>query len=173
MRTPIPKTIQAQVFVRDRWTCRYCGVEVIFSPALKALENLSPSHGYYDQHGSQKSMAKFLLDRCACVDHIQPVTLGGTNDINNLVCACWKCNLAKSDAEPSEWIKKLDTHGPTPTDGWDGMYSLLEKLEPKNEWVQIVVKAKLEWKIQHEIKEQAPRPHKSQIKEPSPHRAGS
>ena len=45
MRTKLPEDLQAKVFVRDHWTCRYCGVEVLFSPALKALEALSPRGG--------------------------------------------------------------------------------------------------------------------------------
>lgn len=30
------------------------------------------------------------------VDHIHPVALGGTNDIDNLVTACWDCNRGKA-----------------------------------------------------------------------------
>ena len=36
------------------------------------------------------------LDGCN-VDHIVPVSKGGTNDLDNLVTACEQCNLGKSD----------------------------------------------------------------------------
>lgn len=33
----------------------------------------------------------------ACVlDHVVPLTVGGSNDDSNLVAACWECNSAKS-----------------------------------------------------------------------------
>lgn len=37
------------------------------------------------------------------VDHIIPLARGGTNDPSNLVVACPKCNLSKSDKLPHEW----------------------------------------------------------------------
>lgn len=36
------------------------------------------------------------------VDHVIPVSKGGTNDLDNLVAACSTCNLAKSDKLLSE-----------------------------------------------------------------------
>jgi hypothetical protein len=38
------------------------------------------------------------------VDHIKPVTKGGTNDIDNLALTCADCNLSKHDLELSDWI---------------------------------------------------------------------
>jgi hypothetical protein len=37
------------------------------------------------------------------VDHIQPIALGGSNHISNLVPACRSCNSAKGDKDWSEW----------------------------------------------------------------------
>lgn len=31
------------------------------------------------------------------IDHVLPVSLGGTNDEDNLVAACWDCNIGKGD----------------------------------------------------------------------------
>jgi len=36
------------------------------------------------------------------VDHIQPVTAGGSNEITNLVTACGSCNSGKSDRSLSD-----------------------------------------------------------------------
>ena len=33
------------------------------------------------------------------VDHIKPVSKGGTNEIVNLITSCWDCNIGKSDRE--------------------------------------------------------------------------
>ena len=53
--------------------------------------------------------AVFYLDGYECVycskttllevDHVQPVTLGGTNDLDNLVTCCEKCNKKKGNRE--------------------------------------------------------------------------
>lgn len=37
MRDPIRKEIQAEVFRRDRWLCRWCGCPVIFAPVMRYL----------------------------------------------------------------------------------------------------------------------------------------
>ena len=36
------------------------------------------------------------------IDHIKPVSKGGTNDIINLITACRDCNRGKSDKELSD-----------------------------------------------------------------------
>lgn len=37
------------------------------------------------------------------VDHVQPVTRGGTDDPSNLVSCCYTCNHDKKDRTPDEW----------------------------------------------------------------------
>lgn len=37
-----------------------------------------------------------------CVDHIYPIILGGTDDYNNLACACKTCNSSKGGKTPSQ-----------------------------------------------------------------------
>lgn len=38
-----------------------------------------------------------------CVDHIIPLSRGGTNDPDNLVACCFPCNSSKSDKLLEEW----------------------------------------------------------------------
>jgi hypothetical protein len=38
-----------------------------------------------------------------CVDHIIPLSRGGTNDPDNLTACCFPCNSSKSDRLLSEW----------------------------------------------------------------------
>lgn len=40
------------------------------------------------------------------LDHIVPVSRGGTNDRSNLAAACWDCNQSKGDRLPSEWVPR-------------------------------------------------------------------
>lgn len=42
-------------------------------------------------------------DAANCVDHIIPLSRGGTNDRENLQAACMPCNSSKSDKLLSEW----------------------------------------------------------------------
>lgn len=37
------------------------------------------------------------------VDHVTPLIQGGTNDLDNLVCACAECNTGKSGRTPEQW----------------------------------------------------------------------
>lgn len=37
-----------------------------------------------------------------CVDHAYPVILGGTDDVDNLVCACKSCNSGKAGRTPAQ-----------------------------------------------------------------------
>lgn len=40
------------------------------------------------------------------VDHIQPLSRGGSNSIDNIGLACQKCNLQKRATDPFEWANK-------------------------------------------------------------------
>jgi hypothetical protein len=62
------------VFERDGWACVYCGV-----PTPR------------DLRGSTRPTAPEL-------DHVTPVSKGGSHTWGNLVCACRKCNAEKSDS---------------------------------------------------------------------------
>lgn len=135
-RKNIPKRLQAQVFTRDRFRCRYCASDVFFSPALKALAAQHRGRGYYDTHGHRDRMSKMLLDRCACVDHVVPVDAGGQNELENLVCACWACNLEKSNRRDAEWRERA-ARPSEHTPGWDGLLAVLRGLEPHSEWLRL------------------------------------
>jgi 5-methylcytosine-specific restriction endonuclease McrA len=42
------------------------------------------------------------------IDHYVPLAKGGSHHISNLVIACRRCNLAKSDKMPEEWLKIIN-----------------------------------------------------------------
>lgn len=41
------------------------------------------------------------------IDHLLPVSRGGTDDPSNLVLACKGCNRSKSDRTPDEWAEMI------------------------------------------------------------------
>lgn len=51
----------------------------------------STCHYCSDQHDSM------------CADHVVPLSRGGSNDRDNLVCCCIPCNSSKADRLLSEW----------------------------------------------------------------------
>lgn len=65
------KRISKEVFVRDNYTCKYCG-----------------------QVGG-------LLE----VDHVVPISKGGTNEIENLTTSCRRCNRQKKDKTLTEFLE--------------------------------------------------------------------
>ncbi|MFA6427842.1 MAG: Shedu anti-phage system protein SduA domain-containing protein [Candidatus Magasanikbacteria bacterium] len=62
------------------------------------------------------------------VDHIEPVSKGGTNDIINLITSCYECNLGKSD-------KKLGDNSAV-----EIQRRQLELLQEKREQMELMVK---------------------------------
>jgi hypothetical protein len=73
-RKPVSKRLRFEVFRRDGFRCRYCG--------LNAGET-----------GAGLT-----------IDHVVPVALGGANEPSNLVTACKDCNAGKSSSSPDAHI---------------------------------------------------------------------
>lgn len=59
------------IYLRDNFTCQHCGLD---------LQTIKPGDGIRIE-----------------LDHIDPVSRGGTNEARNLVTSCSKCNLLHSD----------------------------------------------------------------------------
>lgn len=81
-RTAIPRPFARHVMVRDNYTCVYCGTE---------------------STAKQEEGRRAILS----IDHITPITRGGSAAVENLVCACRVCNSEKNDRTPSEWGVEL------------------------------------------------------------------
>lgn len=78
-RRSIPALLRRYVMERDKRTCVYCGIregEYTFPGAFRVRMHL---------------------------DHIVPLTRGGSfDDDENVVCACSRCNMEKSNKLPEE-----------------------------------------------------------------------
>ena len=64
------------LFERDGWTCYLCGRLTLPDAPLRH-------------------------PRCPTLDHVKPLSRGGTNDASNLRCACLECNARKHAALPT------------------------------------------------------------------------
>ena len=78
-RNVIPRPIQRGVKERDGNACVYCGRE----------------EGSYIPPETS-------VDARMHIDHVIPFSQGGSDDIDNLACACNVCNLFKSNRNPEE-----------------------------------------------------------------------
>jgi predicted DNA-binding protein len=61
----------------------------------------SVRNSLFERDGGKCAYCKgqLLYDEPWHIDHIKPVSKGGTNDPTNLVLACVRCNLEKSDRD--------------------------------------------------------------------------
>lgn len=55
------------------------------------------------RHGGRCAYCSEVLGDSYHIDHVMPVSLGGSNGIGNLVPACASCNVSKSNWFLSEW----------------------------------------------------------------------
>jgi len=78
-RLLIPRPLRRKILERHDSTCVYCG--------RKEGEYTPPE------------MAR---DAVMCIDHVIPVSRGGSNDESNMVCACSVCNMFKANRTPDE-----------------------------------------------------------------------
>lgn len=49
---------------------------------------------------------KLLLDDMT-VDHIKPLSMGGEDDVENLSCTCYPCNLFKGNILPDDFMERV------------------------------------------------------------------
>ncbi len=81
VRKAIPCRTKLLVFARDNYTCQFCGRTPGLFPGL-------------------------FLD----VDHIIPVSKGGTNDLKNLQTSCASCNRSKGNHEELNKAYRHELH---------------------------------------------------------------
>jgi 5-methylcytosine-specific restriction endonuclease McrA len=74
------------------------------------------------------------------VEHIVPLASGGTDELNNLALACFRCNLSKGTAQAvqlRQGDQPVRLFNPR-TDDWNECFDFV--LAPDNEAVRIVAK---------------------------------
>lgn len=81
----VPKSLRARVFREDGLVCRICGIKGHRRPFGKG------GYGYYTD----------IENVYMSIDHIVPVSKGGTNERSNLRVLCTRCNSKKSDNMPA------------------------------------------------------------------------
>ena len=122
------KKLEAQVFSRDGYRCRYCGIRLVSNYVLntfiKALNSSDFRKGprNVDTHG-------VIIIFNPVADHVIPWNLGGRTDLGNLVASCGPCNYGK-DRFTIEQIGIQDPflRGPI-VDDWDGLLHQMDGIK--------------------------------------------
>jgi hypothetical protein len=132
-RPKIPISTQVRVLFRDRWICHWCHRPTVFPLALKYLDRFVKGKGYtapiaYYDFRYRRDAAPLLDHLAAVIDHVKPFSKGGDGDEQNLVVACNKCNMRKTDRLPEDHVEREPDK---PVKGrygepkhWDGLASL-------------------------------------------------
>jgi 5-methylcytosine-specific restriction endonuclease McrA len=123
-KNPSPNVI-ASIFVRDAFTCCYCGRRTIPPNLLRLLSSRFPADLPYHKNWKRSVTHRVYWDISTALDHVHPVSLGGSwADEDNLVTACARCQYQKSNLplELLGWpnIRHLSE--------WDGLTRLYDEL---------------------------------------------
>lgn len=78
------KPKQQAVMAKTNGHCWYCGHELIIPTAEMAITREN-------------------FDAWLHMDHVVAKTLGGSNHIDNLIPACWRCNCTKGDKSVEQY----------------------------------------------------------------------
>jgi 5-methylcytosine-specific restriction endonuclease McrA len=118
VRTEPSETIVVSVYKRDRFHCRYCGCRVIPTQIMRLISELFPDEFPYHSNWKGGQTHPAIASRSPSLDHLVPWSQGGSNELENLVCACWVCNQIKGDLSLEQLGWDLL---PIPETDWDGL----------------------------------------------------
>lgn len=91
-RKAVPTKTRNEVFDKTDDRCWFCGCDIDFHPWC---------------YRSRKN-----------VEHLTPVSRGGTNDLDNLVPACFHCNSRKRDQTLEEYRAEFHLYGGPKEEWW-------------------------------------------------------
>ena len=115
---------ESQVYQRDGYRCRYCGIRVIDTKALLKMEKMVGKK-IFQVKGKNSDRHGVALVLRATIDHIKPLSRGGRTKLDNLATSCWSCNYGKLNAT----LEQLGITNPlkrrnNPNRYWNGLMPL-------------------------------------------------
>lgn len=117
------RSVQAAIYARDGYRCRFCGCRVVLPTVRPAMEARIPGAIRWGRNNPDRHAAFFALT--ATIDHLVPHAKGGSNDPMNLLTTCQACNFGRSDWLIEE-VGLVDPRMRAPVvDGWDGLIRLV------------------------------------------------
>jgi len=111
------------ILERDGWHCRFCSTRVIDPRARRRFSLLLPDAMRWGSTNLSKHACLAVL---ASPDHVLPRGWGGSNDLDNLVTACWPCQFSRMEVRIEECgISDPRDRAPIKNQ-WDGLLRVLE-----------------------------------------------
>jgi 5-methylcytosine-specific restriction endonuclease McrA len=94
-RSTPPRKQLLKLFSRDNYRCRYCGTPIVGDrKQFVALAEQLSIPELVVTGGNEARHGLYLTFR-GSHDHLVPLAEGGTNDMDNLLTACWPCQFGK------------------------------------------------------------------------------
>jgi 5-methylcytosine-specific restriction endonuclease McrA len=123
----IPR-IEQEVFVRDNFHCRYCGLRIISKEVFASFSHIVGAENFPIQR--KNSIRNGLtLGLRGVADHVEPYASGGETEIDNLVTSCYSCNFGKA-GYTLEQLGIEDPRNRKPIqDNWSGLTEFLPVLK--------------------------------------------
>lgn len=125
-RSDPSETVIASIFRRDRFHCRYCGCRVIPTQIMRLVSHFFPEAFPYHPNWKAGQTHPAIASRSPTLDHVVAWTAGGRNNPENLVCACWICNLVKGSLSLEQLGWRLLPI--SDDDDWDGLTRFYKRL---------------------------------------------
>lgn len=118
-RIAIPGKVQDEVFRRDHFTCRFCGLRLISYAALKRLRAMIKTP-VLRSGGRLEDWHPVAAAFRPSPDHVLPRARGGDNSLGNLVTACWICQFGRMELTLHQVDIEDPRATPPPKSEWDG-----------------------------------------------------
>ena len=114
------------VFQADGFLCRYTGDRLFFPPYLTALSAIWPNTFPAHPNGKSDEAHDAYWSHFASVDHVDPISLGGSDSVDN----CITTSMARNQVRSRYGITTLGwvIRAREPLADWDGGFSLFLKL---------------------------------------------
>ncbi|MBI1830238.1 MAG: HNH endonuclease [Planctomycetes bacterium] len=95
-KTRMSTAVAREVFLRDGYRCRYCGIRLVDERVTSAFEAVV-GRDVFCATGTNAQRHGIVLAFRAIADHVLDWKRGGRTSAENLVSACWSCNYGKSN----------------------------------------------------------------------------
>lgn len=116
------QSVEWQIYARDGWRCRFCGIKVISRKARGVLVSRFPEETRWSAPEFERHAALYAL--ASSLDHVVPHRRGGTNSADNFVTACYGCQFGRGEWSLEEVeVEDPRLHVPR-IDYWDGLTRL-------------------------------------------------
>ena len=123
----IPK-VEKQVFVRDSYRCRYCGLRIISKEVFAEYSRIV-GRDFFSVERENSKRNGLTLGLRGVADHVEPFASGGLTDIENLVTSCYSCNFGKAGYSLEQLGIEDPRLRPPINDDWCGLTEYLPNLK--------------------------------------------